>query len=117
MQTTGAQIVHALRTMGIVKRPDGFQFNDHRSVDHEIGGILPDDNAAVADNDALLLRHRKPARTQVIRERVFINLLEKARPKRVRNGKRTSDNPFRDLVQDWLIGVHQRSSAVPPSLW
>ena len=62
MQSGRLQIVYALRGMRRVQCPAGFQFYDHRILNHQIGDVFPDHDTIVINRDALLLCNCKPSR-------------------------------------------------------
>ena len=82
------------------------------SLDQKVHGVLPNDGTIVQDHDPVLLRHGNACLAKLVRQRIFINLLEKSRPKRIGNRQRTSNNHLGKAIQFGLISVHKRSSAV-----
>src|ERR1700757_3439331 len=67
---------------------------------------------AIPHRHAGLLTDHQPGVTQLIRQRVFVDLFQKPSPERIRNGQRTADGTLGDTVQHRHICVHLRSSAV-----
>ncbi|HUN41822.1 MAG TPA: hypothetical protein VMU81_16170, partial [Acetobacteraceae bacterium] len=54
---------------------------------------------AIPHRHAGLLTDHQPGVTQLIRQRVFVDLFQKPSPERIRNGQRTADGTLGDTVQ------------------
>jgi hypothetical protein len=117
LQTSRPKVVQALGTMNIIECSDRLQFNEHRILNQQIDSVLANDDTVVPDNDSALLRNDEPRLAKFMRERIFINLLEKSGPERVGDGERASDDTLGKSVHYGIICVHLRSSAVPFSFF
>jgi hypothetical protein len=111
MQPGRFQVVYALRGVHRGQRPTGFQFDDDRSLSHQISDIVPDSNATAIDGDALLLDHRKPCLAQFMGKGILIDGLKEPRPERVQNVKRAPHDTLRQRIGPDVICVHLRASA------
>src|SRR6185437_16455606 len=70
----------------------GFQLDDDRVPNNQIGDIFSNDNTIVIDSDALLLCDRKPSLTHFQRQSVLVDLFQKPRPERVQHTKCATDD-------------------------
>ena len=116
MQARGAKVVDALGAMDVGHRLGGLQLDDHRFLDQQIHRIVTDDDPIIRYGDAALLRDLEAGLTKLMRERIFVHLLNKSSPKCIGDGHSTADDSLRQIVRHSVIGVHRRSSVAKNAL-
>ncbi len=63
--------------MNVIKRSNAFQFYEKRFLDHQVSGVVADDNIIVSNNDGVLLKDYQAGLPQFVCHSIFINFLEK----------------------------------------
>src|SRR5271166_161693 len=87
------EIVQALRPMNLVERPDRLQLHQDRVLDQQVHGIFANHDAVIPNGHSMLLRDGKPSLPQLMRQCVFINLLQEPHPQRALNRQSAADDP------------------------
>jgi hypothetical protein len=111
-QAGGFQIVHALREVDAVEGSHCFQFDDDAVINNQIGGVFPDDNSVVSNDDRMLLRDAEAVFPQLVSQAILVHLFQKSGSHFVQDGECATDDALGDPVQSTFICVHLRSSAV-----
>ena len=74
--------------MGVVQRCDGLAFDDNRVVDHQVGDVGANNATLEPHIDRPLLLDGVAGVAELVRQRVFVNLLEESGAKPVGDRER-----------------------------
>ena len=109
MQTCGFQIIQALRAMNLVDRPGYFQFDEDHVFDEQVNRIVPDHNAIVSNDHAMLLRDGDSGLAKLVQQSVFIDFLKESASQPVEHRQGAANNTLdRRLARYLFIGLHLR---------
>jgi len=81
----GGEVVHELNLMRLDYCPNRLEFDDHFSLNDQIGDLLADDLAFVPNRHWLLERTGTASRSKLNRETSFVNRFQKSKPKLIIN--------------------------------
>jgi hypothetical protein len=80
-KATSLEVIDALRGVYAIQRAHCLQVNDDNALDQHIGRVFSNDNIIIPDRDSVLLCHAETCLTQLVRQGVFVDLLEKSDPR------------------------------------
>ncbi len=100
------EIIEALGAMRLVQCFRGLQLDQKRLLDQQVHEVLADHRAVIHDRDAAVLCEGKSCLSQLMGQRVLINLLQKSRPERIEDCEGAADSvPRWTAPLEWHTGI------------
>lgn len=97
--------------MDVVENPGMLEFDEDAALNQQIGDIFSYNHAIVSHSDRVLLEHGKTGLAQFMNQGVLIDLLKEAHAEGVADGEGAPDDPFGNLREGSVGGIHLCLSA------
>ena len=111
MHSCRTEVIHTLGSVDDIELRRGFQFDEDRIADQKIDKLFANNDIILDNVDSSLLHDGQAGLTQFVRERIFIDFLQKPTAKLICHSERTTDDSLRHCIQHRPIRVHLRPFA------
>lgn len=86
----------------------GFVFDQHRALNQHVGREVADHHPVALDRDRMLVRDIEAGLAQLMRQRISIDGLQKARPQEAMYAHGAADDPFGQLLVFHVVGQDEQ---------